>query len=173
MIGNAKRTNETIESVLTLSRGSQPRAERILLGDWLAAFVHELTAPGAHTGANIAVSMDAADAAVSTDPTHLRQIMQNLCENGLRYSERATGAETLELIVRQNADAGTDLDVIDQGPGISEADASSIYEPFFTTESKGTGLGLYLARELCEANRIRLEYRGSTERGSCFRLIFP
>jgi two-component system sensor histidine kinase PilS (NtrC family) len=67
----------------------------------------------------------------------------------------------------------TQLDVIDQGPGVPEENISRIFEPFFTTEHSGTGLGLYLARELCEANQVRLEYLHGPDTGSCFRLNFP
>jgi two-component system sensor histidine kinase PilS (NtrC family) len=51
-----------------------------------------------------------------------------------------------------------ELSVVDQGPGVPASSRSHLFEPFFTTEAKGTGLGLYLARELCAANRATLEY---------------
>ncbi|MFM7272902.1 MAG: ATP-binding protein, partial [Gammaproteobacteria bacterium] len=58
-------------------------------------------------------------------------------------------------------------------PGVPEESVDAIFEPFFTTETSGTGLGLYLSRELCEANRVRIEYRREPQGGSCFRLVFP
>jgi len=65
------------------------------------------------------------------------------------------------------------LDVRDRGTGVPAGDIDRIFEPFFTTEPNGTGLGLYLSRELCEANGIRLEYRAEAGQGGCFRLCFP
>ena len=64
------------------------------------------------------------------------------------------------------------LDVIDFGPGIPEPEAKKIFEPFFTTKTRGTGLGLYIAREMCEANRGQLQYIRTPEGNSCFRITF-
>jgi two-component system sensor histidine kinase PilS (NtrC family) len=172
VIGNAQRTNEVIESVLTLSRGQQPRPELIRLGDWLRRFVAELPRGDANA-VRVEVPAGAGELQVRVDPTHLRQVMTNLCENGLRYSLRATGTASLRLVL--GTEEGTDLaqlDVIDQGAGVAQENIAKIFEPFFTTEHSGTGLGLYLARELCEANQIRLEYLNRPDTGSCFRLNF-
>jgi two-component system sensor histidine kinase PilS (NtrC family) len=174
VLGNSRRTNEVIESVLTLSRGHQPRPERIRLRAWLQRFVDELQLRGSGELPRVRVEVAPEETEVSVDPTHLRQILHNLCENGLRYSLRETGAATLLLRAATDPDTGlSQLDVVDQGPGIAAADSASIFEPFFTTEVSGTGLGLYLSRELCEANQIRLEYRREPGAGSCFRLNFP
>jgi two-component system sensor histidine kinase PilS (NtrC family) len=67
----------------------------------------------------------------------------------------------------------TVLDIIDFGPGIPEAESKRIFEPFFTTKTQGTGLGLYISREICEANRGQLQYIRTDENGSCFRITFP
>jgi two-component system sensor histidine kinase PilS (NtrC family) len=64
------------------------------------------------------------------------------------------------------------LRICDKGPGIAPEHLQEIFEPFFTTGRKGTGLGLYIARELCEINRIDLEYEPDPHKGSCFRLLF-
>ena len=65
------------------------------------------------------------------------------------------------------------LDVIDEGIGISEAERDHLFEPFYTTETKGTGLGLYISRALCEANEARLDYLRDDDNKSCFRISFP
>jgi len=174
VIANAKRTNDVIENVLTLSRGHQPRAEIIRLAEWLARFVDDLQVNHAGHGLQIHLESSAEDIEIKVDPTHLRQVLNNLCENGLRYSQRAIGISSLRLHASVDPLSGlARLDVIDQGEGIAEEHIPNIFEPFFTTEQSGTGLGLYLSRELCEANQIRLEYLRDAEHGSCFRLNFP
>ena len=64
------------------------------------------------------------------------------------------------------------IDVIDQGPGIAENVEDQLFEPFFTTHSKGSGLGLFIARELCEANQATLNLNSNTGDGCCFRIYF-
>ena len=65
-----------------------------------------------------------------------------------------------------------DLDVIDSGPGIDPEMAEKIFEPFYTAQPGGTGLGLYISRELCERNGANLRYHGRPEGGSVFRIVF-
>jgi two-component system sensor histidine kinase PilS (NtrC family) len=65
------------------------------------------------------------------------------------------------------------IDIIDSGPGIKEEAVDHLFEPFFTTDSQGTGLGLYIARELCEANQAALSLHSNSNSGCCFRIHFP
>ena len=97
-------------------------------------------------------------------------MLWNLCENGLQHGDGAR--------VRIGLIAGLDteskrpfLDVFDDGPGIPREHRERLFEPFFTTRAAGTGLGLYVARELCEANQATLNHRDTNE-GCCFRIIF-
>jgi two-component system sensor histidine kinase PilS (NtrC family) len=66
---------------------------------------------------------------------------------------------------------------MDNGPGISEENQKNLFEPFFTTEHTGTGLGLYLCREICEANKTNIKHIASDHLadnlGTCFSLNFP
>jgi len=64
------------------------------------------------------------------------------------------------------------LEVEDDGPGVAPDALPKLFEPFYTTDSRGTGLGLYIARELCEANGARIEYRQGAGGGACFRIAF-
>ena len=173
VLGNAERTNKVIESVLSLSRGQQPCPELIVLNAWLRHFIHEFLQHDANASIRFEPAAPVSGSEVRVDPTHLRQVMTNLCENGLRYSERATGKATLHIGLQTDPHSGlVRVDVIDQGSGVAPGMIANIFEPFFTTEHGGTGLGLYLARELCEANQIRLEYLNTADTGSCFRLNF-
>jgi two-component system sensor histidine kinase PilS (NtrC family) len=65
------------------------------------------------------------------------------------------------------------VDVRDAGPGIPEEARAQLFRPFFTTSEYGTGLGLYIARELCTANEATLEYLPRPEGGGCFRIALP
>jgi two-component system sensor histidine kinase PilS (NtrC family) len=65
------------------------------------------------------------------------------------------------------------IEVLDRGPGIPDAVVAQLFRPFFTTSEHGTGLGLYIARELCRANGANLEYVAVPAGGACFRLTLP
>ena len=100
-------------------------------------------------------------------------MLVNLCDNGLRYSAQHCGHPSLELSAGATADGQKAyVDVRDFGPGISPENRTSVFEPFFTTDKSGTGLGLYLARELCEANQAHLSLLDDGQPGSCFRITF-
>ena len=70
-------------------------------------------------------------------------------------------------------DSKPTIDVVDRGPGIPEGALSRLFRPFFTTSEHGTGLGLYIARELCRANEATLDYIAVPGGGSCFRVALP
>ncbi|HRE33132.1 MAG TPA: ATP-binding protein, partial [Candidatus Berkiella sp.] len=102
-------------------------------------------------------------------------ILINLCENGLRYSFRKHGQASLTLRVQlSESPPMIILDVIDNGEGIPTEVAKHIFEPFFSTENNGSGLGLYIAKELSQMNGTRLDYVATHHQdGSQFRLTFP
>jgi len=107
------------------------------------------------------------------DLSQLSQILTNLIDNAARYSEIKTGRPSVQLMVGLEPHSHTAfLDVIDDGEGIPPEQSEKIFEPFFTTSQSGTGLGLYLSKELCEANRARLDYLPLPTGGSCFRISF-
>jgi two-component system sensor histidine kinase PilS (NtrC family) len=96
--------------------------------------------------------------------------MWNLCDNALKHGG---GSEPVE--VRLGRIASTDrpfLEVSDRGTGIDAAHAERIFEPFFTTGAAGTGLGLFIARELCQTNGALLAYESRPGGGSTFRIVF-
>ena len=103
---------------------------------------------------------------IEFDREHLHQVMWNLLRNAARYARAEPGA--IRLVLDGYADR-VELSVLDNGPGVPASIQGQLFEPFFTTEAKGTGLGLYLARELCSANRATLEYV-SDQGGAHFRI---
>ncbi|HOL65640.1 MAG TPA: ATP-binding protein, partial [Accumulibacter sp.] len=93
------------------------------------------------------------------DRSHFHRMLWNLIGNALRHSQRSAGSICIR-ISDARIDEHVEMHVIDDGPGVEEAAREHIFEPFFTTHHRGTGLGLYIARELCEANGARLELVG-------------
>jgi len=171
---NTRRVNDIIENVLQLSRRSQARPREFSLKEWLNQFTQEFLSYHQFQESSLRIEIEPEDTVIFADPTQLRQILDNLCENSVRHF---IGDDSDILIIFRGgitqASGGPFLDVIDNGPGISPDYARQIFEPFFTTNSQGTGLGLYIAKELCESNRVRLEYLPVKNGGSCFRMNFP
>jgi len=99
----------------------------------------------------------AAEPNVAFDQSHLNQIMWNLCRNAVRHCRRETGSVRIAVDVIGGGDI-VKLDIVDDGPGVSQTVRNQLFEPFFTTVSSGTGLGLYIAREICAANDATLEF---------------
>src|SRR5690606_39047739 len=119
------------------------------------------------TGQNVMVELDIDNNErhlVKMDQTHLSQVLTNLLDNGLRYSHQHTGvAKVLLKVSKSRNDDISYLEVIDYGPGISNDRLPYVFDPFFTTEERGSGLGLYISKELCEINQASLHYRRTEE----------
>ena len=168
---HTQRINTIIEDILKLGRRDQSHAERFELAPWLEEFVAEfLRGEGVEEEA-INWQCNGDGLQLYFDPNHLRQILTNLCQNGLRHAGGAANPR-VELVANSLDEERGYLDIIDHGPGISEEAQSHIFEPFFTTESGGTGLGLYIARELATCNMAKLRYEPDSEVPSRFRLTF-
>lgn len=166
------RMNDVIENVLQMSRRRTPERVKLKLDKWLEDFVIQFKA-GNSSNTNIEISITIPDREVLVDPSHLSQILSNLCQNGLRYSEKKTGEA--KIIISDGTDKllnGYYIEVIDFGTGVEQENLDKLFEPFYTTETTGTGLGLYLSRELCTANNARLSYRQASTGGGSFRISF-
>ena len=168
---HCQRMNSVIENVLELSRRRPPTPVRLTLSDFLDEF---------RTGfiesvedAIIEIDVEPRDTEVRVDKSQLEQALTALVENGTRYSKEAGKDPYVRL--EGGMDRRTErpfLNVIDRGPGVPADKLDKLFEPFFTTEASGTGLGLYISRELCEANQARLNYQPQPGGGSCFRISF-
>lgn len=168
---HCQRMNEVIENVLELSRRSPPAPVRLKLKDYLQEFAAEFKETV--TDAKIEIEVEPEYTEVRIDKSQLGQAVANLVHNGIRYSCEAGKQAYVRL--EGGVDQRTErpyLNVIDHGPGVAEEDLQSLFEPFFTTSTSGTGLGLYISRELCEANQARLTYYPHHDGGSCFRITF-
>ncbi|WP_458069910.1 sensor histidine kinase [Rhodanobacter sp. BL-MT-08] len=166
------RLNEIIENILQLSRRERSRPETLDLGNWAQHFVAEYS-EGNDLGADSlrVVATTGAPVAAVADPQQLQQVVWNLVQNALRYGRLPGEPARVMVVARQGEHGVPILEVIDRGPGIAPKVAAQIFEPFYTTNEYGTGLGLYLARQMSEANQAALEYVRVAGGGSCFRLI--
>lgn len=174
ILDHCNRVNLIIEDVLDASRHDDTTADLISLNSWLSSFIenykltHELCD-------EIILDTITSDVKVKVIKGQLEQVLNNLFDNGLRYSHKKTGSATLLVqagIESINGDELPYLHIIDEGAGIDEDAESLLFEPFHTTESSGTGLGLYISKELCEANQSQLIYGKTPSGKSSFSIYF-
>jgi two-component system, NtrC family, sensor histidine kinase PilS len=170
---NSARIEETVRSVLQLSRGNQIEPRPIELAAWTLAFAEDFREQHGLDDSRLRVLIEEHPLDIATDPRHLHQILANLCENAIVHGGRPDAPARLQLrLGRRSVPDGIYLEVQDAGPGIDPTIARDIFNPFFTTKSQGTGLGLYIARELAESNGIRLSHAAAKPQGSRFILTF-
>ncbi len=164
------RVNRIIENVLRIGRRDSAAPEVFAMLPWLQAFIADLLERRQLAPGQVVLMVEPDDIRVCMDTTQLQQILWNLCENALRYS---TGEPLLTLRAgRKPISDRPYLDVIDNGPGISEDIAPHVFEPFVSRDSTGTGLGLYIASELCECNQATLNLAANGREGCAFRISF-
>jgi len=171
---NAKRANTIIANVLDLSRRDRAKPDEFELQPWLEGFCREFMRAHNELKPELELQVEPSTLSVRFDPSHLHQILWNLCSNACIHGTRPGATPRVRLLAVLDKNRGKPhLDVLDFGPGVSEAEGRKIFEPFFTTKTQGTGLGLYISREMCEANRSQLQYIQPTDGGCCFRITFP
>jgi two-component system sensor histidine kinase PilS (NtrC family) len=196
---NAERVSVIINNVLQLSRREATQVETFELASWIEDFRDEFcetmqwrpdqlvsidveTSPSP-TGTypvlasrEIREGRDPAQHAgleVTADPTQLRQVVWNLCDNAIKYGTRNRVTDVIEIRYgRLKPAARPFLEVADRGPGVRTEDAERIFEPFFSGAHQGSGLGLFLARELAQTSGATLLYEPRPAGGSIFRLVF-
>lgn len=169
---HAERVSHIIDNVLQLSRRDSGEAEELALRPWLQDFATEFSNTLELQEGELSISAADDSVFVYMDPSHLRQVLWNLCDNAVKYGSE-TGGIMVELqsgrVARTNRPY---LEVLDRGHGIDAATADKIFEPFFTNRQGGTGLGLYISRELCELNHATLVHQPRAGGGSIFRIVF-
>ena len=164
---------QIIENVMSMGRRENSRPERLILSAWLSGFRDEFCATMQIAPGRLTISSLLGDVEIQVDPSQLRQIVWNLCENAAKYGKLENGEEHIELRVgRLASTARPFLEVADRGAGIAAQHREKIFEPFFTGNERGTGLGLFLARELAQTNGATLLYEPRTSGGSLFRIVF-
>ncbi len=167
---NTQRMNQLIESVLNLSRRRSPDTRQLDLTTWLQQTLTEFLRQH-ELGEDSLTLNSTAEVQVDVDAQQLHQILWNLLRNAQIHSGTSGN---LHIEVRLGTlDGRASIDVIDNGATIPPNLREQLFEPFFSTDSRGTGLGLYLARELAEANGGSLEYSAPPAGGNCFRIRLP
>jgi len=162
-----RRMDDTIGNVLQLSRRNAARREKICLNVWLDSFSKDFQVESQTTSNPIDIELSVESLNVWADPSQLKQILSNLCHNALKYGPGEDGRVLLRL--RRDDEDRPTIEVIDHGKGIPASQVQQIFEPFFTTSPSGTGLGLYISRELAQLNQAQLQYDNGPQ-GSCFSL---
>ena len=166
---NVHRLDRMVQEVLYLNRRDRAQPETIDPAPWFANFAHQFCDAEK-------VPEDAVDVQVRTtqrmlfDKQHLDQVLWNLVRNAWRHGRKRAGS--VRIMVSASPMPGLlTIDVFDDGPGVAAEAKPHLFEPFFTTDAQGTGLGLYIARELAEGNSARIEYVEGPEAEGHFRLI--
>ncbi len=168
------RMNDIVENILQLARREQSRPDRFEINQWLRTFVEELN--DSHLGHKLQLLLDLSKTPVHIwfDRSQLHQVVWKLLEN---TAVHAVVDDIPPKVTVQVNSLGSSphcvLDVRDNGPGIHEDNLVRIFEPFFSTHAKGSGLGLYIAKQLCEANLSELTVDSVAGKGTRFRLRIP
>ena len=169
---NAERVSGIIANVQRLSRREEARRERLPLASWVGDFHEEFCETMQWPRGRLTLQEIDADIEVYVDPDQLRQIIWNLCENALKHAVQEHPEQTVELRCgRLSSNGRPFLEVADRGQGVAAEHVDRIFEPFYSG-GRGTGLGLFLARELAQANGATLLYEPRGGGGSIFRVVF-
>jgi len=153
---NVGRMDAMVREVLELGRSDRRHPEVIALANFLRGFAEEFCSREGVSPSAVSISVPA-DATLEFDRAHLNQVLWNLLRNALRYCSRQADSVSLSAPRPTDGNGYSELHLRDDGPGIAPELRNQVFEPFFTTDSKGTGLGLYIARELCNANGASLD----------------
>ena len=163
------RVNKIIEDILQLSRREASKREEINLNKWIEHYVESFTQTSEYHSDCLMLEIKKENLSTYMDSGHLKQILDNVCLNALKYGCALNDKFIIELGCSKNA---AYIRVIDHGVPITTEIASHLFEPFFTTSRTGTGLGLYISKELSELNQAELSY-ALVENKNCFTLRLP
>jgi len=163
---NTGRLNRLVEDVLRVARRDTPLSDAFdlqgFVRDWVEEFIRDRTIA---EGTLIVTGFHGPEL-VKFEQSHLRQVLFNLVDNALRYCSRGPASVEIYLESPRDQEGRVKLWIVDDGAGVAPADRAAMFEPFFTTHARGTGLGLYLAREFCMANHADLAYELLRRKGA-------
>ncbi|OIR11704.1 sensor protein ZraS [mine drainage metagenome] len=169
ILDNTMRLNRIVQDVMQVNRRDRLRSENLNLAMRIEEVVENLCRVSEVSCSVFELHVDP-ECTARFDSGHFEQVLWNLCRNALRFSQKLPGSVRLQAFTTD--DGRVTLEVSDDGAGVPGDAVQKLFEPFFTTDASGTGLGLYIARELCEANGATIEYKRAIDGGACFRIIF-
>jgi two-component system sensor histidine kinase PilS (NtrC family) len=169
---HAKRMNGIVENILQLSRREQSQPELLPLHTWLPEFANEFETTQTNRALDFQAAIDSSEETyVLYDKSQLNQCLWKLLDNAVDHASRDKSDPKVRLALTRDEAAGfCIITVADNGPGISKVALSKIFEPFYTTRKEGSGLGLYIARQLCEANQAELTVDSEPGEGAYFHI---
>jgi len=168
---NSARLNQTIENVLKLSRRDSANPETIKIKPWLSEIRNQILQETALQPDQITIDVDPDSLQGDFDTNQVNQVLTILANNAITHFDRDLQELRLKFRFSLLNERGM-LECIDNGKGIAEENISKIFEPFYTSRNTGTGLGLYIARELLESNNAQISYLPNEPSGSNFRIFF-
>jgi len=169
----ARRLNNIVENVLQLSRQQRGTPETIQLHPWLIQFRDEFLTSHKLQAYQFQINIVHESIEILFDSSQLHQVMWNLCANAINHSHMETSNIMISIYGTTDEDTGqVFIDITDNGPGIDEETQTHIFDPFFTTSSEGTGLGLYITKEVIESNRAKIRHISPVDGGTCFKIHF-
>jgi len=164
------RMNGIVENVLSLARRERAQPEHVELAGFVRHFVEDYRNSHPLNDDQLDATATSSNIPTMVDRRQLQQVVTVLVHNALVYG-RIPGEPARVRVLAHMDEHGTPLlDVSDRGPGIPDSVAGQLFRPFFTTSGEGTGLGLYIARELCLANQASLDFVPIPGGGACFRI---
>ncbi|HES76620.1 MAG TPA: PAS domain-containing protein, partial [bacterium] len=167
------RINQLVENVLTTAKRKQPQPEHIALAPWLHDLLERYRSHAKLDGIKIDLTVDP-NLCARIDPGHLEQILIILLDNARQHGKPSVGGQHIRLDAQAfGAQHRPRIEIRDNGQGVPEDMRHRLFEPFFSTHAQGHGLGLFIARELAEANQLGLNYHHDIHGERCFRITFP
>ena len=167
------RLNSIVENVLQLSRQQRGTLEEIDLYQWLLQFRREFISTYKFLAHQVQIKIMPENIHIFFDSSQLHQVMWNLCSNAINHSNKQH--PNIMININGKIDDNSKqpyIDITDNGPGINKETQTHIFEPFFTTRAEGTGLGLYITKEVIESNRAKIQHLPLVTGGTCFRIYF-
>jgi two-component system, NtrC family, sensor histidine kinase PilS len=167
-----QRLDKIIQNVLQLSRQEPSQLDVIELLPWLEKFREEFCSTQSLNDQQFEITATPADIRILFNTSYLHQVLNNLCGNAITHHNKALADIRVRLHAFHDEQHQPCMDIIDNGPGVPSDLVEQIFDPFYTTSPKGTGLGLFITKEIIESNRARIRYFPVTGGGSCFRIYF-
>lgn len=168
---NAGRLNAIIDNILNLSRKGTRQPEVLDINDLLARHIQQFIQHRNLKEDQISLNLPESPMKICSDRSQLEQVFEILLDNAVTHFNRPIEGLNITIILN-HTDTASSIDIMDNGPGLNRQTRESLFEPFFTTRADGTGLGLYIAGELCQSNHIQLTDVQKDGKGACFRLAF-